>query len=106
MSRLSGRFRQAPEEKRRYILDYTLTLSAGEVISSIAVGTITQTSNPVSLSPLLISSVVVGPSPALQVIFYASGGDDQSQWEVQFLATTSVGQIIEDVVEFNIESDL
>lgn len=106
MSTFSGVFTQAPEEKRRYILDYTLTLSAGETITSISTPiSITQTDGATSISPFVITSVIIGPG-ALQVIFFASGGDDGTEFEVQFLANTSAGQIIEDVVQFTIESDL
>lgn len=106
MSTLSGVFTQAPEEKRRYILDYTLTLSAGETITSISTPiSITQTDGATSVSPFIITSVVIAPG-GLQVTFFASGGDDGTEFEVQFLANTSAGQIIEDVVQFTIESDL
>ena len=106
MTTLSGSYTQAPEEKRRYILDYTLTLSSGETISSITTPvSITQTYGPTSVAPLVVSSIVIAPG-GLQVVFYVSGGDDGTQFEVQFLANTSAGQILEDVVEFTIESDL
>jgi hypothetical protein len=107
MSRLSGRFTQAPEERRRYILNYTLTLSEGEFVTSMAVPVITRTfpQGAAPVTPLVIDSVVIGPTPFTSVIFYASGGDDNTVFEVQFLATTSTGQIIEDVIEFSIESD-
>lgn len=106
MSKLSGRFSQAPEEKRRYILNYSLTLSEGEVISSMAVSVISQTFGKVSVAPFVISGVAIGPSPFTSVVFYASGADNNTIWEIEFLATTSVGQIIEDVIEFTIDSDL
>lgn len=106
MSTLSGRFTQAPEEKRRYILNYTLTLSEGETVSSMGVPSIVQTYGKLTIAPLVVSSVVIGPTPFTSVVFYVSGGDDQTIFEVQFLATTSVGQIIEDIVEMTIQSDL
>lgn len=105
MSKLSGRFTQAPEEKRRYILNYNLTLSAGETVSSIVVNSITQVFGKTTVAPFVINGIVIGPGNT-QVVFFASGGDDQTDYEVQFLATTSVGQIIEDVVYFSIQSDL
>jgi hypothetical protein len=107
MSTYSGVFTQAPEEKRRYILDYTLTLSTGETVTSISSPiNITQTfgTNP-PVAAFQITSVVVGPG-GLQVVFYANGGDDGDEFEVQFLANTSAGQIVEDVVKFTIRSDL
>lgn len=106
MSKLSGRFTQAPEERRRYILNYTLTLSEGERVTSMAVPVISQTFGKVSVAPFVISGVAIGPDPFTSVVFYASGADDDTIWEIQFLATTSAGQIIEDVIEFTIDSDL
>lgn len=106
MSKLSGRFTQAPEERRRYILNYTLTLSAGERILGVGVPSITQTFGKLTVVPLVIDGVLIGPTPFTEVVLYASGGDDQTIFEVQFLSTTSTGQIIEDVIEFSIESDL
>lgn len=105
MSRISGRFEQAPEEKRRYILNYNLTLSEGETVTSMNVPPVTQIFGRATVAPLVIDGVIIGPGNT-QVVFYASGGDDQTEFEVQFLATTSAAQVIEDVVSFSIESDL
>ena len=105
MSKISGRFTQAPEEKRRYILNYTLTLSEGETISNTVVNSITQVFGLTTVAPFVIDNIVIGPGNT-QVVFFAHGGDDQTDYEVQFLSTTSVGQIIEDVVYFSIQSDL
>lgn len=106
MSVFSGVFQQAPEEKRRYILDYALTLSSGETITSMTTPiSITQEFGASTVAPFVINGVTVGPG-STQVVFYASGGDDGTEFEVQFLANTSAGQIIEDVVKFTIESDI
>lgn len=106
MSIYSGVFAQAPEEKRRYILDYTLTLSEGETVASIVTPiSITQTFGATPVTPFTVTSVVIGPG-GLQVVFYASGGEDGTEFEVQFLANTSAGQIVEDVVKFTIRSSL
>lgn len=105
MSRLSGRFTQAPEEVRRYILNYTLTLSQGETISSLVVNSITQVFGKTTVAPFVVNNIVIGPG-STQVVYFVSGGDDQTDYEVQFLATTSVGQVIEDVVYYSIQSDL
>jgi hypothetical protein len=105
MSRISGRFTQTPEEARRYILNYALTLSQGETVVSIVANSITQVFGKTTIEPFVINNIIIGPGNT-QVVYFASGGDDQTDYEVQFLATTSVGQIIEDVVYYSIRSDL
>jgi hypothetical protein len=106
MSKIDGRFTQTAEERRRYILNYSLTLSGGERVSVMGVPVVTQTFGKVSVAPFVIDGLAIGPDPFTSVVFYASGGDDATIWEIQFLATTSTGQIIEDVVEFTIDGDL
>lgn len=104
MSSFSGVFNQAPEEKRRYILNYSLTLSSGEQVTSIVTPiVITQTFGPATVAPFVIDGVVIGPG-GTQVVFYAHGGDDGTEYEVQFLANTTAAQIVEDVVKFTIAS--
>lgn len=105
MSTLSGRFIQAPEEVRRYILNYGLTLSGGETLTTVVVHSITQVFGKTTVAPFVVNNIVIGPG-ATQAVYFVSGGDDQTDYEVQFLATTSVGQVIEDVVYYSIQSDL
>lgn len=106
MSTFSGVFTQTPLEKRRYILNYALTLSSGEQVTAIITPiTIVQTFGPATVSPFVIDGVLVGPG-GTQVVFYAHGGDDGTEYEVQFLANTTAAQVLEDVVKFTIASDL
>jgi hypothetical protein len=107
MTTLSARFVQSPNERRRYLLDYTLDLASGETIVSMSTPVIVNgSSNPdPEIAPLVIDSIAIAPG-ALQVAFFASGGDNTGTYEVQFLATTSIGQIREDVIEFDIQGDL
>lgn len=106
MPSLSARFTQSPVENKRYELDYTAQLSTGETITDITatVSSVTDKSSP----PLsfVITNIALGPSPTLVAVFYASGGLDQNTYEVQFLATTSIGQIFEDIAEFNVQEKL
>lgn len=102
MSTLSARFRQSPEEVKRYTLDYTLQLSAGETIVSIT-AVITGLSTPPLGAPALVcDNITLGPPPTTVVLYYISGGADANSYEVKFLATTSIGQVLEDVVEYDI----
>lgn len=100
MSSLSARFTQGPQEVKRYLLDYTLFLSSGESVTGVTV-TITNLQQPPVGAPLVVNNIVLGPG-GLQCVFFASGGVDGQAYEATFLATTSVGQVLEDVVEFDI----
>jgi hypothetical protein len=105
MPRYSAQFTQSPNEKRRYMLDYTLDLSAGEGVTSMATPAIVNTPGQIIVVPLVVNGVVIGPG-GLQVVFYVSGGDANNDYEVQFLATTTAGQIKEDVIKTHIRSDV
>lgn len=103
MSNLSGRFRQTANEDRRYVLDYTLQLSAGETVLSL-VTNITSPTGGLGDTPAFVVNNVVIASTGLQVVMYMSGGVTGQSYEVQVLATTSIGQVIEDVVQIDIVS--
>jgi hypothetical protein len=105
MPRYQAQFTQSPNEKRRYMLNYTLDLSAGEGVTSMSAPTVVNTPGQIIVTPLLVNGVVIGPG-GLQVVFYISGGDTNNDYEVQFLATTSAGQIKEDVIKIHIRSDV
>lgn len=101
MSTLSARFKQGPQEVKRYLLDYTLFLSAGEAVVSIT-AVITVLTVPILGSPaLVVTSITLGPG-GLQALYFISGGATQQSYEVTFLATTNIGQVLEDVVQYDI----
>lgn len=105
MSTLSARFSQAPAEVKRYMLDYSAQLNDGEILTGLAA-----TVNPMTpLPPLgapafVINNIVLAPQDTApgKAIFYASGGLDQFSYEIQFLATTSISQVFEDIVQFDV----
>jgi hypothetical protein len=103
MTTLSARFTQSPAETKRYVMDYTLQLASGEAISSVAVNII-QTGGPTMGVPALVVNNVALLPPVNGVVlgaaFYVSGGGNGCQYEVQFLATTSISQILEDIVQY------
>lgn len=111
MSTLSARFTQSPAEVKRYVMDYTLQLAPGENIDSIAVN-IVPTAGPataIGAPPLQVTGAALLPPVKGQTIgaaFFVSGGVDQGQYEVQFLATTSLTQILEDVVQYTLAEKL
>lgn len=101
MSTLSARFKQGPQEAKRYLLDYTLFLSAGEAVTGIVSSVTVLTVPIIGSPPLVVSSVTLGPG-GLQALYFISGGATQQSYEVTFLATTSIGQVLEDVVQYDI----
>lgn len=105
MPRYQAQFTQSPNEKRRYMLDYTLDLSTGEAVTSMATPVVVNTPGQVIVNALVVNGVVIGPG-GLQVVFYVSGGDANNDYEIQFLASTSANQIKEDVIKMHIWSDI
>lgn len=100
MSVLAGKFKQSPNEKKRYVMDYSLDLDIGETITIITPTVIPPSGAPVSPA-LVCNGVAIAPG-ALSFIYYVSGGSDGFQYEVQFLVTTSLGKILEAVVAYPI----
>lgn len=99
MSTLIAKFTQGPAEVRRYMLDYTLDLNAGENL----VGVVPTISSPSGESPplLVVNNVVLAANAAGQVVyctFFVSLATGGQNYEIDFLATTSLTQVIEAVV--------
>ena len=105
---ISARFNQDPIEKKRYLLDYTLQLAAGEILVSVIANTITSPTDLTNAGGFQITSIAIAPSPSLQAAYFASCSNptaaDQNQYVVEFKATTSLGQILTDVVVYNIRA--
>ena len=103
MTTISARFKQSPAENKRYVLDYTLQLATGESITNVT-ATVTQTPGTGLATPALaVTSIVLLPpvsGAVLGAAYFVSGGVDGGQYEIKFLATTSVGQVLEDVVSY------
>lgn len=96
----SARFKQAPLEVRRYVIDYTLQMSPGETVTAITPTITSPTDGPLTL---VVASIAIASS-GLQAAFYASGGAVNQSYEVDFITTTSIGQTFEDVVQIDIVS--
>lgn len=107
MSTLAARFTQSPAETKRYVLDYTQQLAAGESIASIAVS-ISQNTGDASPA-LVVNGVALLPpvgGAVLGAAYFVSGGVNLGTYEVQFLATTSIGQVLEDIVAYSLVEKL
>lgn len=98
---LSGVFIQAPIEVKRYVLDYTAQLATGETVTNVVatVSSLTDNSNVLSF---IITNIAIAPNNT-QAVFYASGGLDENQYLVKFIATTSLSQTWEDIVQFTVQ---
>lgn len=105
MSKLQAKFRQSPVEAKRYVLDYSIQLSAGESIVSIALAVIQTGGTILGSPPFVVNNLALLPpvgGAVLGAVYLAQGGINGGVYEVQFLATTSVGQILEDVVQYTL----
>lgn len=89
-------FVKAPAERKRYLIDYSDWLDAGETILTVQFSV-----TPTTTNTLLIDAYQIGV-PATSVIFFANFGDLNKQYTVEVTITTSGGQIKEDSVLFSI----
>jgi hypothetical protein len=107
---ISARFNQSPIENKRYLLDYTLELATGEILVSVVANEITSPTDLANAGGFAITSIAIAPAPSLQAAYFASCANptiaDQNQYAVQFVATTSLGQILEDVIVYNIKEKI
>lgn len=85
-----GRFIQTPTERKKYTVNYTDWLAAGESIISFAYSSV-----PASPTPARIDAYSI-TSPTVPI--YISGGVDGTQYKILITATTSLGQIKNDEV--------
>jgi hypothetical protein len=108
MSTFQARFKQSPVENLAYVLNYGLFLAPGEYLVSVVCNV--QQNLGVTIPPLVVTAPVVvaalAPAVPTTASYFVSGGVDQGVYEVQFLATTSSGQILEDIVEYTLAEKL
>lgn len=105
MSVLAAKFSQSPTERRRYVLDYTLFLAPGENIIGVT-AVVTQITGATSPA-FVVDSIALLPTVGgvtYGAAYFADGGVDAGIYEVQFLATTSLGQTLEDVVLYTLQA--
>lgn len=100
---ISGRFNQSPTEKKRYLIDWTLDLAAGETVTALNSTTVSSPSDPNNNGGCGVSGFAFAPGN-LQAAFFVSfatpASADQQTYNITFLAQTSVGQILETVVQY------
>lgn len=101
MTILSARLTQGPSEVKRYMLDWTQQLTVGETVIGVTVTIAPVTTPPIGAVNLVINNIVIAPL-GLTAVFYVSAGTNLQNYEATFLATTSAGQVFEDVIEVDV----
>ena len=86
-----GKFRKTPAERKRYTVDYTDWLDTSETVTAVNY-TITPSGMVVDAQAILTGNK--------KISFYVSGGNNEETYNIDVKATTSSGQIKEDVVSF------
>jgi hypothetical protein len=102
---LSGRFNISPVEKKRFLVDFTLQLAAGETVTNV-VPTVSSPTDPNNNGGCTVTGIAVVPA-GNQFTFFVSfttpATADLQQYNVKFVTTTSLTQIYEDVIQFNVK---
>jgi hypothetical protein len=108
MSQLAAKFKQSPAEIKRYVLDFSLDLAAGENVSSVAIA-IQQNQGAASPALVVNGVALLPPNAAGQTYgfaYFVSGGVNNGIYEVQFLVTTSLTQVLEEIVLYTLSEKL
>lgn len=92
-----GRFSKTPAERKRYAVDYSQWLETGETVTQRQFVVTPATTPPMEVDA---SSITNG---GLNVVFFVSNGKDAQQYKVELVSTTSLGQVKEDVIYFNVK---
>jgi len=94
---LLGRYKQQPGENRKRGVDYARFLEAGEAVS-----TITAAITPVTV-PLLTTPSIIIDAAGKKFAYFVGGGLNGTTYLVEFTVTTSLGQVLEDEIEIEVE---
>ncbi|WP_454627788.1 phage fiber-tail adaptor protein [Bradyrhizobium cenepequi] len=89
-----GKFFKAPDDRKRYSIDYSDWLDAGELVSAV-----TFEVTPAEADMLVIDGFAIN-TDSKSVVFYASEGADGSTYKVLAEMTTTNGQVREDSIQF------
>lgn len=88
-----GKFRKAPADRKRYVVNYADWLNEGELITAILM------TGSVPGDSFYVDGYLIDTG-AKQIIFYVSGGIAGTEYNVTSTVTTSLQQIKEDYVTF------
>jgi hypothetical protein len=95
---LIGKFFKAPPERKRYQIDYSPWLDAGELVQSATFGVI-----PAGISSPVIDGITINPA-STGITFYVSGGAEGVIYKVLPLMVTAGGQTKEDAIQFTVRT--
>jgi hypothetical protein len=88
-----GKFRKAPADRKRYVVDYTDWLNDNETITDVAA------SGNVEEDEFYVDGYVVDPN-GREVVFFVSGGKCGGEYDVTITVDTTLTQTKEDYVTF------
>lgn len=88
-----GKFRKAPADRKRYVVDYTDWLNDNELVTTVSV-----TGN-VPSDNFFVDGYIVDTG-GKEIIFFVSGGVSGEEYVVTITINTDLGQIKEDWVTF------
>lgn len=89
-----GKFRQVPQDRKRYVVNYADWLNETEIVTSV-----TMEGN-VPVDAFYVDGYVINDDK--EVIFYVSGGIAGTTYEVSIQIGTSMDQIKADTITFAI----
>lgn len=92
-----GKFIKSPDEVKRYSIDYSNWLDTGEYLSAV---TVTRTP---STGVMTINPDAIGANDT-DVSFFVSGGDAGVAYKILVHATTTNGQVKEDIVTIDVRA--
>lgn len=88
-----AKFPKSPGDRKRYSIDYSQWLDAGEVLSNV----VTSTDDP---DGVYVDGILIDPTGQDTVIMYVSGGSRGRSYDVSITVTTTGDQVREDYVTF------
>ena len=91
-----GSFTQTPIERKRYRIDYSGWLQAGETLSSISFSSVPN-------DGALVDAYAIDADNK-HVTCFVSGGQDQNTYRIHIVANTTLGQRKEDEAVFNVRN--
>lgn len=91
-----ARFTKAPNERKRYTIDYSDWLDTGETVSAVTFSVTPSTANILQVDAYSIAS------PATSVVFFVNDGADGTTYTLEISITTSGGQVKEDQVLYSV----
>ena len=85
-----GKYVQTPDERKRYMIDYSDWLDSGEAVQSVLFSITPSTTPPLVIDGVQVVTIATG------VQYYISGGTNGTNYEAVASMTTSLAQTKED----------